>query len=444
MSTSRARSSAPGPRPPRITLVTPSFNQAGTLEATLRSVLDQGYPNLEYIVVDGGSTDGSVEILERYSDRLAWWVSEPDGGHGDAINKGFGRSSGELMGWINSDDVLLPGSLRLVGNLFAEFPEMEWLTSSGAVLDEGGSLVEALSPRRWTRAAFLTSDDRFLQQESTFWIRSLWERAGGKVDENLVSCDHELWARFFRTARLFQTRGLIGAFRHRSDQRSVVQRARYVAEVRSTLERERSVPLDATLSASEALLVSELLFDPATLRFVRHDSRNLLRDEEAVFLHLAGSVAETVSLAALRTPTWGLESTAEIRNLLPVLSCERPRNFVLLWLGCGEEEGLRLTLESARAQDVEISLTAAPGPARPDHRRTLRLATRPESGRPWHEVRAFDAERRLSWRVPLATGRNDLVLAVEEVAAVGPTPGGEQRQLMAVVSALEIASPATG
>jgi len=113
---------------PKISLVTPVFNSARYLEAAIRSALSQQYPNLEYIIVDGGSTDGSIDIIRKYESQLRLWMSESDRGMYDAINKGFARSTGELMGWISATDLLHPGSLSVVGGVFRRFPKVEWIT----------------------------------------------------------------------------------------------------------------------------------------------------------------------------------------------------------------------------------------------------------------------------------------------------------------------------
>ena len=113
---------------PRITLITAVFNSRKYIEQTIQSVLAQGYPNLEYVVIDGGSTDGTAEIVRSYAAQLAGWVSEPDRGMYDALNKGFARTSGEIMGWLNASDQLQAGALRSVGGAFRAFPEVEWIT----------------------------------------------------------------------------------------------------------------------------------------------------------------------------------------------------------------------------------------------------------------------------------------------------------------------------
>jgi glycosyltransferase involved in cell wall biosynthesis len=203
---------------PKIALVTPVFNSARYLEATIRSVLSQSYPNLQYVIADGGSTDGSVEIIRKYEPQLHAWFSEPDRGMYDAINKGFARTSdaatGEAtgdamrdgMGWISATDLL------------RTFPEVEWITGRPTGFSDEGMAVETLRLRQWARWRFLAGANRYIQQESTFWRRSLWERAGGRVDDARRSAsDFELWVRFFRFAKLYPVDALIGGFRSHPD-----------------------------------------------------------------------------------------------------------------------------------------------------------------------------------------------------------------------------------
>jgi glycosyltransferase involved in cell wall biosynthesis len=203
---------------PKISLVTPVFNSARYLEATIRSVLSQNYPNLEYIIVDGESSDGSLDIIRRYESDLHAWISEPDRGMYDAINKGFARSSGEIMGWISATDLLHAGSLFVVGGVFRTFPQVEWITGRPTGFNDDGMAVEFLNLRRWSRWPFLAGANRYIQQESTFWRRSLWDRAGGRVDDSRRSAsDFELWVRFFRYTQLYSVDALIGGFRSHPD-----------------------------------------------------------------------------------------------------------------------------------------------------------------------------------------------------------------------------------
>jgi hypothetical protein len=203
---------------PKIALVTPVRNSGKYIEATIQSVLAQEYPDLEYFIVDGGSTDGTLDIIRRYEDVISGWISESDEGMYDAINKGFARIDGEIMGWISATDVLHPGGLQVVGGVFRDLPEVEWITGRPTWLNEEGKTMGVLDIPRWSRFRFLAGANRYIQQESTFWRRGLWEKAGGRVDASrrYVS-DFELWVRFFRHARLYSVDALIGGFRAHGD-----------------------------------------------------------------------------------------------------------------------------------------------------------------------------------------------------------------------------------
>lgn len=203
---------------PRISLVTPVFNSVKYIEQTIQSVLSQNYPNLEYIIVDGGSTDGTIDVIQQYQDRLTSWISEPDNGMYDALNKGFARTTGEIMGWISATDQYHVGGLAVVGSVFRDLSQVEWITGRATGFNEAGMTTVVLDIPHWSRFRFLAGANRYIQQESTFWRRSLWQRAGSRVDDSRrYAADFELWVRFFRHAQLYPVDALIGGFRAHGD-----------------------------------------------------------------------------------------------------------------------------------------------------------------------------------------------------------------------------------
>jgi glycosyltransferase involved in cell wall biosynthesis len=240
-------------RRPCISIVTPSYNQAQFLEDAMRSVLDQSYPHVEYVVIDGGSSDGSADIIRRYEGRLAYWTSEPDGGQYDAINKGFARTTGDIMAWLNSDDRYMPWALSVVADIFSAFPEVEWLTSVHPVSwNARGQAVAVDFTGGFNRKSFVRGGNfpakgsygrRWIQQESTFWRRSLWERAGGGLESSLrMAADFELWARFYDHAELIGVQALLGGFRSHGAQKSVLFRDRYMEEAEGVLRAKGAWP----------------------------------------------------------------------------------------------------------------------------------------------------------------------------------------------------------
>lgn len=243
----------------RISLVTPSFNKAPFLEATLRSVLDQRYSKLEYGVIDGGSTDGSKEILGLYADRLAFVVSEPDQGMYDALNKGFSKTSGEIMGYLGADDLHMPWTLGLVSELFATFPGIQWMTSLFPLTaDASGRVVKARTmpaptPAAFFRGAFLPGFSwrahGWIQQESTFWRRSLWERVNGLDQSAKLAGDFDLWCRFMRVGGPAGVLTPLAAFRRHGNQITGTQAEAYRQEALTAFKRHGGRP-DSALASS--------------------------------------------------------------------------------------------------------------------------------------------------------------------------------------------------
>jgi len=180
---------------PLISVVTPTLNQASTLERTIRSVLEQP-ANVQYIVVDGGSSDGSVDILERYSDRLAWWVSEADGGQSQAINKGLQHATGDIVAYINSDDYFTQDALGLVAKTFAREPSAAWVAGSCRYLHPDGSLDTVWMPELpvGPRALWIR-DYWYVPQASSFWRRACVERVGGFREDLHYAMDMEFGLR---------------------------------------------------------------------------------------------------------------------------------------------------------------------------------------------------------------------------------------------------------
>ncbi len=223
-----------------VSVVTPSYNQAAYLEQTIRSVLDQDHPQLEYIVVDGGSTDGSLEIIRRYAARLAWWTSEKDSGQAEAINKGMKRAHGGIVAWLNSDDRYLPGAVSGAVQAFAEHPRAVLVYGDMRAVDGENRTLNLLRYRQLSLEELLCF--QIIGQPAVFMRRQAFEAAGGLNPSFHFMLDHQLWIKIAQQGEIAHVGSLWAAARYHPQAKNRAQATGFAREALSVLAWMESEP----------------------------------------------------------------------------------------------------------------------------------------------------------------------------------------------------------
>ena len=218
---------------PKISIITPSYQQAAYLEQTITSVLQQDYANLEYIVVDGGSTDGSVDIIKKYEKQIDWWVSEKDQGQADAINKGLQRANGEIIGWINSDDYYLPGTFNAVANAFAQNSQAGLIYGDVLAVDGQDKAINLMRYQQWDIADLLQF--RMIGQSSVFFRRSTIEKSGLLDKQFHYLLDHQLWLRMAVHDKMIYVPQIWSVARYHEDAKNLAGASHFGADAQRIL-----------------------------------------------------------------------------------------------------------------------------------------------------------------------------------------------------------------
>ncbi|MFN2176662.1 MAG: glycosyltransferase family 2 protein [Anaerolineales bacterium] len=240
---------------PLVSIITPSYNQVLYLEKTIRSVLGQNYQPIEYFVVDGASTDGSLDIIQRYSEKISWWVSEPDSGQAEAINKGLSRTTGDIIGWLNSDDIYLPGAIQQAVEILSIQPQLGLVYSDAITIDADGTPLNFLEFGDWQLLDLISF--RIICQPAVFFRRETLEKAGLLDPDYHYLLDHNLWIRMAREMPIQHARpeykqvstgngnrykGLWAAARHHPGAKNVAQSGAFSSEILKLLDWMRSQP----------------------------------------------------------------------------------------------------------------------------------------------------------------------------------------------------------
>jgi glycosyltransferase involved in cell wall biosynthesis len=227
----------PDGRPwPRVSIVTPSYNQGQFIEETIRSVLLQGYPDLEYIIIDGGSTDGSVDIIRKYEPWLAYWVSEPDKGQADAINKGWRVATGEIIAYLNSDDIYYPEAIRIAVEFMIQYPEVGMIYGDCNFVDEDGQILLEDRLPEFNVSDFLLR--RFIIRQPAVFLRRKVVESIGMLDPNLNYCmDYELWLRIVKKFPIVHISEVLAAAKVHIHAKSIAKNVESAAEAIAVFER---------------------------------------------------------------------------------------------------------------------------------------------------------------------------------------------------------------
>lgn len=225
---------------PLVSIITPSYNQAAYLEYTIQSVLSQDYAAIEYILVDGGSTDGSLDIVRKYAHKFAWWVSEPDRGQAEAINKGLMRSSGEVVAWLNSDDLYLPGAVSGAVEALQRNPRAGMVYGDAVTIDPSGCPIKVLRFPDWGLEQLMGF--RIICQPAVFMRRSALEQAGFLDTSYQYMLDHHLWLRIAEISAIAHIPQMWAAARHHPAAKNVAQPSEFGRETLRLLEWMRSKP----------------------------------------------------------------------------------------------------------------------------------------------------------------------------------------------------------
>jgi glycosyltransferase involved in cell wall biosynthesis len=224
----------------KISIITPVLNQVNNIESTILSVLSQEYPNLEYIIIDGGSTDGTIKIIKKYEHKLAYWISEKDDGMYHAIQKGINKSTGDIIAWINSDDMYHSKSFFTVSQIFNDLPSIEWIIGTPTLYNTDGNCVKVFPISRWSKNKIITGDYKWIQQESIFFRREVWIRNGSYFNTSFkYAADCELWFRFISNTTLYSVNTILSGFRVHKFQLSDIYSTTYLEEVNQIFKKYR-------------------------------------------------------------------------------------------------------------------------------------------------------------------------------------------------------------